>query len=81
MAGILVPLVNVVSWGGDTLRYQAMDGARANPLVLNALAGAGAQVVTLSEVAGSLEEIYLSLIASEMEDDAGQMPVQEGVRS
>jgi len=64
----LSPLVQVESHGLTWLRYRTDDVRRTNPLVLAKLAGAGVQVLTLSVVESSLEQVYLSLIEGEAAD-------------
>jgi ABC-2 type transport system ATP-binding protein len=56
--------LKVVASGTDWLRYQAAAPAQANPRVLAAMAAAGVAVVTLSEVARSLEAVYLNVVGS-----------------
>ena len=46
------------------------DHQKTNPLVLDALVRAGASIVTLSVVASSLEDVYLSLIGEQEAHDS-----------
>ena len=71
---VVEPFAEVVSSGENWLRYRTMDHERTNPLVLEALAQAGAQVVTLSVVSSSLEDIYLSMIG---ESGAGDVHLED----
>ncbi|HSR47980.1 MAG TPA: ABC transporter ATP-binding protein [Anaerolineales bacterium] len=48
--------------GVDWLRFRCQDPERTNPLVLESLARAGVRVVTLSEVEGGLEDVYLEVV-------------------
>ncbi len=48
--------------GPDWLRFQSNDPERLNPLVIRAISEAGIQIVTLSEMTRSLEEVYLSVM-------------------
>jgi ABC-2 type transport system ATP-binding protein len=58
-------LVEVESWGDDWFRYRTPSPETANPALLSHLGGLGARVLTLSEVPGSLEEVYLRIVESE----------------
>ncbi len=62
LAGLLTTLVHVQAQGEDWLRFTTDDPRSANPRVLRLLAGHGVEVVTLSEVARSLEDVYLSAV-------------------
>lgn len=55
---------------GDTtwLRYRVADPQATNPILLKRLAEQGAEVVTLSEVPQSLEEVYLRIIGVRHEE-------------
>lgn len=48
--------------GKDWLRYRTGEPNRVNPRVLRAMDRAGVQVVTLSEVGRSLEDVYLEVV-------------------
>jgi ABC-2 type transport system ATP-binding protein len=61
----LTRLVEVVEAGTDWVRYRAPEPAQVNPLVLQRLAAQRVPVVTLSEVARSLEEVYLQVVDAE----------------
>jgi ABC-2 type transport system ATP-binding protein len=60
-------LVDVDSQGYDWIRYRVESPTATNPLVIRKLASLGIDVVTLSEVPQSLEEVYLRVVS---QDDA-----------
>ncbi len=51
--------------GPNWLRFQAEDPETVNPAVVRAMGMAGIEIVTLSEIGRSLEEVYLSVMQSE----------------
>jgi ABC-2 type transport system ATP-binding protein len=55
-------LVTVEEKGDDWFRYRTDVPAQVNPLLVRRLAEEGARIVTLSEVARSLEEVYLRIV-------------------
>ena len=55
-------LVKVEMRGENWLRYFAPDPQETNPLLLQTLAAHGVEVVTLSEVVRSLEDVYLRVV-------------------
>ena len=55
-------LVSVESQGEDWLRYSTPNSRETNPLLLQALAAHGVEVVTLSKVPRSLEDVYLRVV-------------------
>jgi ABC-2 type transport system ATP-binding protein len=57
--------------GEDWVRYRVSDPVTVNPKVLEAMAGAGLQVVTLSDVGRSLEEVYLQVVAQGLDPAEG----------
>lgn len=64
--------VTAISNGDSWLRYRTPVPARDNPKVLRAMEQAGVDVVTLSDVGRSLEDVYLRVVGSdevELEDD------------
>jgi ABC-2 type transport system ATP-binding protein len=63
----LVDMVQVESWGDDWFRYRTASPELTNPALLARLAGLGAQVLTLSQVPRSLEDVYLQIIENEDE--------------
>ncbi len=62
---LLSDLVEVESWGETWFRYRTRSPETTNPAVLARLAAIDAQVVTLSEVPRSLEEVYLQIVEHE----------------
>lgn len=58
-------MVSVTAQGDRWLRYRAPDPAVTNPQVLRRLMGAGLDVVTLSEVTQTLEDVYLQIVAED----------------
>ena len=64
----LPPSSEVLEFGEGWLRYEAADPGSTNPMVLKIMAEAGVEVVTLSEVVRSLEEIYLSVVEQHEEE-------------
>jgi ABC-2 type transport system ATP-binding protein len=55
--------VEVESSGRNWVRFRAEDPTRTNPQILRRLAADDVDVVTLSEVPQSLEEVYLRVVA------------------
>jgi ABC-2 type transport system ATP-binding protein len=55
-------LVELEAQGEDWLRYSTSSPQEVNPLLLQALASHGVEVVTLSEVPRSLEDVYLRVV-------------------
>jgi len=55
-------LVGVEAQGKDWLRYYTSNPQETNPILLQALASHGVEVVTLSEVPRSLEDVYLRVV-------------------
>lgn len=51
--------------GSNWLRFQADNPETVNPAVVRAMGMAGIEIVTLSEIGRSLEEVYLSVMQSE----------------
>jgi ABC-2 type transport system ATP-binding protein len=51
-----------VATGDSWIRYRVADPDRTNPMVLRALEAAGLDVVTLSEVGRTLEDVYLEVV-------------------
>ncbi len=62
-------LVDVEAWGDSWFRYRTPSPETTNPALLARLAGMDAQVMTLSEVPQSLEEVYLRIVESEQGHD------------
>jgi ABC-2 type transport system ATP-binding protein len=61
-------VVEVEARGATWFRYRTGEPQETNPAVLARLAGLGAQVLTLSEVPRSLEDVYLRIVE---ENDGG----------
>jgi ABC-2 type transport system ATP-binding protein len=58
-------IVNVETTGENWLRYRTAAPQTTNPTVIRKLTEHGAQVVTLSEVQQSLEQVYLQIVAED----------------
>ncbi len=65
----LSDLVEIESRGEDWFRYRTPSPQMTNPALLARLAGLDAQVLTLSQVPRSLEEVYLQIVESEDEHE------------
>jgi ABC-2 type transport system ATP-binding protein len=61
-AKLISGLVEIESQGEDWLRYSTSNPRKTNPLLLQTLATHGVEVVTLSEVPRSLEDVYLRVV-------------------
>jgi ABC-2 type transport system ATP-binding protein len=57
--------LETVATGSNWIRYKASRPELVNPRVIDALTKAHIQVVTLSEVARSLEDVYLEVVETE----------------
>jgi ABC-2 type transport system ATP-binding protein len=55
-------LVGIEARGESWLQYFTPDPQKTNPLLLQTLASRGVEVITLSEVSRSLEEVYLRVV-------------------
>jgi ABC-2 type transport system ATP-binding protein len=62
-------MVQVEQVGIDWVRYRSEQPRETNPRLLRWLAEQGRDVVTLSPVSQSLEEVYMQVVASEVEVD------------
>ncbi|MBA3870346.1 MAG: ABC transporter ATP-binding protein [Anaerolineae bacterium] len=62
-------LVTVTDTGRDWLRYRVAEPQVTNPALLRKIAGLGVDVVTLSPITRSLEDIYLQVVK---EDEGGK---------
>jgi len=62
LVDLISDLVEVESHGDDWVRYLTPNPRETNPPLLRALAGQGIEVVTLSEVPRSLEDVYLRVV-------------------
>jgi ABC-2 type transport system ATP-binding protein len=54
--------LETIEMGENWLRYRVSNPDRVNPKVLHAMAQAGVQVITLSEIERSLEDVYLQVV-------------------
>jgi ABC-2 type transport system ATP-binding protein len=64
-AGLIDDLVEIESVGDRWLRYRVESPLEVNPRILRRLTEAHVDVVTLSEVTQSLEEVYLRVVSEE----------------
>jgi ABC-2 type transport system ATP-binding protein len=71
--GELNGMVDVVETGDRWLRYRTPEPQTINPQVIRRLTGAGLDIVTLSEVTQSLEDVYLQIV---QEDEGLENHVQ-----
>lgn len=62
-------LIEIEAWGPTWFRYSTLAPETTNPALLARLTAMNAQVLTLSEVPRSLEEVYLRIVESEPEYD------------
>lgn len=58
-------MVTVVETGDRWLRYRTPDPGTVNPQVIRRLTGVGLDIVTLSEVSQTLEDVYLQIVAED----------------
>ncbi|MGJ3240563.1 MAG: ATP-binding cassette domain-containing protein [Anaerolineae bacterium] len=69
----LAPLITVENYGIDWLQYRAPQPAQLNPQVIARCVELGVEIVTLSQVTRTLEDIYLQVVE---EDEKGQTQEQ-----
>ncbi|MBI3978844.1 MAG: ABC transporter ATP-binding protein [Chloroflexi bacterium] len=62
-------LVDVVDTGADWIRFTTADPMATNPQLVQRLVATGARVVSLSEVSGTLESVYLKIVESHGQTD------------
>lgn len=62
-------MVTVTETGRDWLRFQVAEPQTTNPALLRKIAGLGVDVVTLSPITRTLEDIYLQVVK---EDEGGK---------
>jgi ABC-2 type transport system ATP-binding protein len=62
VAEMIADLVDVRAQGGNWVRYSASEPAHANPRLLRRLSEERVEVITLSEVQRSLEDVYLRVV-------------------
>lgn len=60
--------VSSIKYGTNWIQYAVAKPKEVNPHVLHSLTTAGYQVVTLSEVGRSLEDVYLNAVRERIED-------------
>lgn len=65
LADDIADLVEVTSAGLNWIRYRTDNPSAVNPALVKQLAAQGVEVVTLSEVPQSLEEVYLRVVAED----------------
>lgn len=58
-------MVRITEQGDHWLRYRTPDPKTTNPQVIRRLTGVGLDIVTLSEVSQSLEDVYLQIVAED----------------
>jgi ABC-2 type transport system ATP-binding protein len=64
-------LVTVERAGGDWLQYRTSEAGALNPALLGRLIELGAPVVAISEVARSLEDVYLTIVGQTHRERVG----------
>jgi ABC-2 type transport system ATP-binding protein len=69
--GSAAGLIDIQAQGDTWIRYRTDDPTTVNPMFLERLAAAGAQVVTLSQVSQSLEDVYLQIVDSSAVGEEG----------
>ena len=65
----MTDLVNVETHGNNWVRFVVDDPAVTNPRLLHRLAGLGVDVITLSEVPQSLEDVYLQVVDADADGE------------
>jgi ABC-2 type transport system ATP-binding protein len=70
LAKDLSDLVKVEDSGDDWLRFRVAEPSQTNPAVLRRVTGLGLDVVTLSPVSRTLEDIYLQAVKEDEGDNA-----------
>ncbi|MBN1562609.1 MAG: ABC transporter ATP-binding protein [Anaerolineae bacterium] len=61
----LTGMVDVIETGDRWLRYRVAEPQTVNPQVIRRLTGAGLDIVTLSEVSQTLEDVYLQIVTED----------------
>ena len=69
LADDLSTMVTVESSGDDWIRYKTADPQATNPALLRHVTGLGVDVVTLSPVTQTLEDIYLQVVKDDEEQE------------
>ena len=62
LASRLADIVEIESMSDNWLRYRTLDPVEMNPRLLRRLAALNRQVVTISEIPRTLEEVYLQVV-------------------
>ena len=65
----LEDLVDVEEIEGTVIRYRTDDPHTINPQLVRRLDGLGLGVVSLHEIAASLEDVYLNVVGGNNDDD------------
>jgi ABC-2 type transport system ATP-binding protein len=73
LAKTLGDMVEVVEDGVDWLRYRVADPQHTNPPLLRRVTGLGIDVVTLSPVTQTLEDIYLQVVKEDEKDETQEV--------
>jgi len=60
--------VKVLEYGSNWIRYDSSDPKEMNPVVIDMLSEQGFEIVTLSQVDRSLEEVYLRVVRNKIHD-------------
>ncbi len=79
---LLSGLVEITEQGADWLAYRTTDPRVVNPQVIRHLTAQGADVITLSEVQQSLEDVYLQIVTEDEDKIAAakaNLSAKEGV--
>ncbi len=66
----IADVVRVEETGSDWLRYRTSDPAATNPALLHKLTGFGVDVITLSPVQRTLEDVYLQIVKEDEQQGA-----------
>ena len=70
LADDLAKIVAIESFGVDWVRYKTTDPQNTNPPLLRYVTGLGVDVVTLSAVTQTLEDIYLQVVKEDEKQEA-----------
>jgi ABC-2 type transport system ATP-binding protein len=63
---VLPENVKVLEYGTNWIRYEVADPTELNPVVIDSLSDAGYEIVTLSQVGRSLEDVYLRVVRNNL---------------
>jgi ABC-2 type transport system ATP-binding protein len=67
----LEELVDIEKIDGTVIRYRTNDPQTINPKLVRRLDGLGLGIVSLHEIAASLEDVYLNMVGGNNDDDSG----------